>query len=61
MLQESQSQIAMHPAVVMWPGLAITLTVLAFYLLGDALREAMDPRLRFGERRANRVQSGDPA
>ena len=61
LLQESQSQIAMHPAVVMWPGLAITLTVLAFYLLGDALREAMDPRLRFGERRANRVQSGDPA
>ena len=61
MLQESQSQIAMHPAVVMWPGLAITLTVLAFYLLGDALREAMDPRLRFGERRANRVQSGDTA
>lgn len=61
MLQESQSQIAVHPAVVMWPGLAITLTVLAFYLLGDALREAMDPRLRFGERSADRVQSGDPA
>ena len=61
MLQESQSQIAIHPAVVMWPGLAITLTVLAFYLLGDALREAMDPRLRFGGRRADKVQSGDPA
>ena len=61
MLQESQSQIAIHPAVVMWPGLAITLTVLAFYLLGDALREAMDPRLRFGGRRADSVQSGDPA
>ena len=60
MLQESQSQIAIHPAVVMWPGLAITLTVLAFYLLGDALREAMDPRLRFGGRRADSVQSGDP-
>ncbi len=61
MLQESQSQIAIHPAVVMWPGLAITLTVLAFYLLGDALREAMDPRLRFGERSAHRAQSGGPA
>ena len=61
MLQESQSQIAIHPAVVMWPGLAITLTVLAFYLLGDALREAMDPRLRFGGRRADSVQSEDPA
>lgn len=47
MLAEMQSYIAIHPLVVMWPGLAITLTVLAFYLLGDALRETMDPRLRF--------------
>lgn len=48
MLQETQQFIAIHPLVVLWPGLAITLTVLAFYLLGDALREATDPRLRFG-------------
>ncbi|NLB46717.1 MAG: ABC transporter permease [Microbacteriaceae bacterium] len=50
MLAETQSYIAVYPTVVMWPGLAITLTVLAFFLLGDALREAMDPRLRFGDR-----------
>ncbi len=52
MLAETQSYIAVYPTVVMWPGLAITVTVLAFFLLGDALREAMDPRLRSGERSA---------
>ena len=46
MLAESQNYISVHPFVVVWPGLAITLTVLAFYLLGDALREALDPTLR---------------
>jgi len=50
MLEESQAFIAVHPVVVLWPGLAITLTVLAFYLLGDALRDAMDPTLRSGRR-----------
>jgi len=29
-----------------FPGLAITLTVLAFNVLGDSLRDALDPRLR---------------
>jgi ABC-type dipeptide/oligopeptide/nickel transport system permease subunit len=29
-----------------FPGLAITLTVLAFNLLGDSLRDIFDPRLR---------------
>ena len=59
MLQESQSFISVHPLVVLWPGITITLTVLAFYLLGDALRESMDPRLRFGGTRTDRAQSGD--
>jgi ABC-type dipeptide/oligopeptide/nickel transport system permease subunit len=31
---------------VFFPGLAITLTVLAFNLLGDSLRDIFDPRLR---------------
>ncbi len=52
MLQESQAYITIHPLVVLWPGLAITLTVLAFYLFGDALREASDPRLLSRERRS---------
>jgi len=32
--------------LVLFPGLAITVTVLAFNLLGDGIRDAMDPRLR---------------
>jgi peptide/nickel transport system permease protein len=32
--------------LVLFPGLAITLTVLAFNLLGDGIRDALDPRLR---------------
>ena len=32
--------------LVVCPGLAISLTVLAFNLLGDALRDTLDPKLR---------------
>ena len=32
--------------VVTWPGLAILITVLAFNLMGDGLRDALDPRLK---------------
>lgn len=34
------------PWLAIWPGVAITLTVLAFNLLGDAARDVLDPRLR---------------
>jgi ABC-type dipeptide/oligopeptide/nickel transport system permease subunit len=29
---------------VFWPGLRIMVTVLCFYLVGDGLRDALDPR-----------------
>ncbi|WP_424185790.1 ABC transporter permease [Actinokineospora sp. G85] len=45
MLHEQQAHLAARPLLVIWPGLAVALTVLAFNLLGDALREATDPRL----------------
>ena len=45
MLAETQRYIGVHPEAVLWPGLAITLVVLACYLLGDALRDALDPSL----------------
>ncbi|MDQ1113104.1 peptide/nickel transport system permease protein [Microbacterium testaceum] len=48
LLSDLQAYIAVHPLTVVWPGLAITLTVLGLNLLGDALREAADPTL--GER-----------
>jgi ABC-type dipeptide/oligopeptide/nickel transport system permease subunit len=41
---ESQ-QLFNAPHVILVPGLAITLTVLGFNLLGDGLRDALDPRL----------------
>ena len=36
--------------LVLFPGAAITLTVLAFNLFGDGLRDALDPRLRLLQR-----------
>lgn len=34
------------PHIILFPGIAITLTVLAFNLFGDGLRDALDPKLR---------------
>lgn len=45
MLAETQTFISVYPWSVLWPGLAITVTVLALSLLGDALRDILDPRL----------------
>ncbi|GAA1127578.1 MULTISPECIES: ABC transporter permease [Microbacterium] len=46
LLSDLQRYIGVHPLSVIWPGLAITITVLALNLLGDGLREATDPTLR---------------
>jgi ABC-type dipeptide/oligopeptide/nickel transport system permease subunit len=48
MLGEERNSIFNAPHLVFFPGLAIMLTVLAFNLLGDGLRDALDPRLRGG-------------
>ena len=45
LLADLQRYIGVHPLTVVWPGLAITVTVLGLNLLGDALREASDPTL----------------
>lgn len=45
LLADLQRYISIHPLSVIWPGLAITLTVLGLNLLGDSLREATDPTL----------------
>ncbi|MCT9818687.1 ABC transporter permease [Microbacterium sp. W1N] len=45
LLKDLQAYITVHPGSVVWPGLAITLTVLGLNLLGDGLREATDPTL----------------
>ncbi len=46
MLNIAQAYLSTAPWMAIWPGLAIFVTVLALNLLGDGLREALDPRLR---------------
>jgi glutathione transport system permease protein len=48
MLAEARSELAVAPHVAAFPSAAVFLTVLAFNLLGDGLRDALDPK---GERR----------
>ena len=50
MLAQAQTMMALAPRLALLPGLAIVLTVLALNLLGDALRDALDPRLNAGLR-----------
>ena len=45
MLGSERNQVFTAPHLVFFPGLAIMVTVLAFNLLGDGLRDAFDPRL----------------
>lgn len=46
MLGSERNQVFSAPHLVFFPGLAIMITVLAFNLLGDGLRDAIDPRLK---------------
>jgi peptide/nickel transport system permease protein len=46
MLSDTYRFLARAPYLAFFPGVAIVLTVLGFNLLGDALRESLDPRLR---------------
>jgi peptide/nickel transport system permease protein len=45
-LASGRAHMVLAPWVMIFPGLAIMLTVLGFNLLGDGLRDATDPRLR---------------
>lgn len=42
------SQFRAHPIQAVWPGLAIAFAVYGFNVLGDAMRDVLDPRLRGG-------------
>ena len=46
MLNDARSYWLSAPWAIVFPGLAITLLVLGFNLLGDGLRDALDPKLR---------------
>lgn len=45
MLLEAQSSLSFQPLTALWPGLAILLAVLGFNLLGDGVRDRLDPML----------------
>jgi peptide/nickel transport system permease protein len=46
MIDESRSYLTSSPMLVVWPGLAILSTVLAFTLLGDGIRDALDVKMK---------------
>ena len=46
MLQEAQNQLARAPWLAIFPGVAISLVVFGANMLGDALRDVLDPRMR---------------
>ncbi len=46
LLFDGIAEIRTYPERVVWPGLAISLTVLSVNYIGDGLRDALDPRIR---------------
>lgn len=46
LLADGRAYIRVFPHLIMFPGIAIALTVLSLNLLGDGLRNALDPKLR---------------
>ena len=44
LLQAGATYYLNQPLLMLWPGLAVLFTTLAFNLLGDGLRDAFDPR-----------------
>jgi peptide/nickel transport system permease protein len=58
MLSQERNQVFSAPHLVIFPGIMITLTVLAFNLIGDGLRDAFDPRLAQTEGRTDASDAG---
>lgn len=48
MLNEAQTMISFAPHMALFPGFAIVLTVLGLNLMGDGLRDVLDPKIRRG-------------
>ncbi|WP_345803110.1 ABC transporter permease [Microbacterium sp. AZCO] len=45
-ISQAQQSLRVAPMALIWPSLALTITVLAFILLGELIRDALDPRAR---------------
>ena len=61
LLSDLQTYIGVHPWSATWPGAAIALVVMALSLLGDAIRDASDPRLTTGDRASDTERAEDAA
>jgi oligopeptide transport system permease protein len=46
MLSQAQNRVLQAPHLLFFPGLFLSLTIFSFILMGDALRDALDPKLR---------------
>ena len=46
MISDAQSRFLQSPHALLFPAAALSITVLAFIMLGDAVRDALDPKLR---------------
>ena len=46
--REGRQYMEMAPRLAMWPGVALTIVVYCLNMVGDALRDLLDPRLRGG-------------
>lgn len=46
LISDARNVMRSHPTLALYPGICIMITVLAFNLLGDGLRDALDPRLK---------------
>ena len=46
MLNDAKAFMTMYPYMVVFPGVAIGLTALSLNLMGDGLRDALDPKLK---------------
>jgi len=45
-ISEAQQSLRVAPMALIWPSIALTVTVLAFIMLGELIRDALDPRAR---------------
>lgn len=45
-ISAAQTSLRNNPSTLLWPALALSITVLSFIMLGDAVRDALDPKAR---------------
>jgi peptide/nickel transport system permease protein len=48
MLTDARNFLVTGVHLIVWPGILIMITVICFYLIGDGLRDALDPRRKYG-------------